>query len=275
MDGEALWGDPVALERDTLLDVDYGISANAFLQKDGGIIVLWNSAIETTERIKMQHLDDTGVLITPYVVDTSHIMWDVSMHSDGSVVPIFTNWYTAYPPAGDAYIANILYAFRIDPQGSLIWNPGIITVSDTMTYKFDISISEYTNGEWIATWSDGRSTPSLEEKCAGIFAQNIRQDGTLGPLFIPGPGKGQPKEITVYPNPFNSKATITFVPSSAGEVILTLYNSSGLRVRSVLLGRYSEGTHSVILNREGLAPGIYLLNIANGRWQATEKLMVY
>ena len=344
-DGEALWGDPVPLERDTLLDVNYGISANAYIQKDGGIIVLWNSALGVNELVKMQHLDatgnklcgefgtyvttnvdhrqtafwstydsvqdnifvfwddkhfkynlkawyygiagqkinsngvrqwsDTGILITPYVVDTSHIVWDVSMHPDGSVVTIFTNKYTAYPPGGNAYIANILSAFRIDSQGSLVWNPGVITVSDTVTYKFLISISEYTNGEWIATWSDGRTDPPLEEKQAGIYAQNIRQDGTLGPLFIPGPGKRQKKDIAVYPNPFTSKATITFVPSAAGEVILTLYNSSGIRVRSVPLGRYSEGTHSVILNREGLAPGIYLLNIANGRWQATEKVMVY
>ncbi len=75
-----------------------------------------------------------------------------------------------------------------------------IPVSDTASFKVYYAISEYTNGEWMFAWSDGRSLGQMNMG-GGIYAQNIIEDGTLGPLFIYDNPYAENTAILIAPNP--------------------------------------------------------------------------
>jgi hypothetical protein len=64
-------------------------------------------------------------------------------------------------------------------------------------------------------------------------------------------------DISVYPNPFNSSAVITYKLAARSFVTLKLYDISGKEI-GVFINKYiPEGVYSYRLNAEGLATGIY------------------
>ena len=63
--------------------------------------------------------------------------------------------------------------------------------------------------------------------------------------------------VANYPNPFNSKTTISYNLPEAGNVTLVVYNKLGAEVRNVVAQYQTEGTHLIELNRADLAPGVY------------------
>jgi len=66
----------------------------------------------------------------------------------------------------------------------------------------------------------------------------------------------------VYPNPFNSRASVSLSLPVAREVDLALYDLLGRRVRSLARGPLSAGTHSVTISAEGLPSGIYYVRLS-------------
>jgi len=72
-----------------------------------------------------------------------------------------------------------------------------------------------------------------------------------------------------YPNPFNPTTTITFSIPEATEVHLTMYNSFGQMVRTLVDGQMAAGINSVIWNAtndqgERVASGIYIYLLRAG-----------
>ena len=51
-----------------------------------------------------------------------------------------------------------------------------------------------------------------------------------------------------YPNPFNPTTEITFALPKAETVKLSVYNTSGQLIRTLVNGFYSEGFHTVMWN---------------------------
>ncbi len=71
-------------------------------------------------------------------------------------------------------------------------------------------------------------------------------------------------ELGVAPNPFASGATVTFETAEAGPVRVALVDVLGREVAVVSEGERPAGAHRVRLDGAGLAPGPYLLRIAEG-----------
>ena len=73
-----------------------------------------------------------------------------------------------------------------------------------------------------------------------------------------------PEEFALYnnyPNPFNPVTNIAFDLPEATEVVLEIYNISGQKVAELLNSYQSEGTKEIIWNADGLASGIYYIQI--------------
>ena len=64
--------------------------------------------------------------------------------------------------------------------------------------------------------------------------------------------------LTIYPNPFNSEAIVTFTVPAPGYASVTLYNLLGQQIAILFEGETSQGTHKVRLSSNLLATGMYL-----------------
>ncbi len=77
-----------------------------------------------------------------------------------------------------------------------------------------------------------------------------------------------------YPNPFNPSTTITFGLPQRGQVRLTVYNTLGEEVASLVEGEMEAGYHTVRFDASGLSSGVYFYRIEAGSFVQTRKLLV-
>ena len=77
-----------------------------------------------------------------------------------------------------------------------------------------------------------------------------------------------------YPNPFNGATTIPFTLSSAGRVVITLYNSLGQRIRTLLDDYRSAGSYTVRTDLNDFPSGIYWCRLQMGGRSQTTKLIM-
>jgi len=82
-----------------------------------------------------------------------------------------------------------------------------------------------------------------------------------------------------YPNPFNSTTNINYVLSRDAWVTLSVYNSSGQRVKVLENNRQPKGSYSVNWDGKndsgkGVASGIYFYELKAGEYKETRKLVL-
>jgi photosystem II stability/assembly factor-like uncharacterized protein len=67
--------------------------------------------------------------------------------------------------------------------------------------------------------------------------------------------------LHVYPNPFNSQATVMVRLDQPHDVTLTLFNTLGQEVRTLVDERMVAGEHAVAIETDGLASGTYFVRL--------------
>ncbi len=78
-----------------------------------------------------------------------------------------------------------------------------------------------------------------------------------------------------YPNPFNPVTEISYSLKSEGQVTLSVFNTKGELVSSLVNGMKTAGNHSVNFNGEGLNSGIYFYRLSvNDKVVASKKMMM-
>ncbi len=82
-----------------------------------------------------------------------------------------------------------------------------------------------------------------------------------------------------YPNPFNPSTTIEFYLDRASDVELHIFNTLGQEVRTIDLGRLSNGTHSTTWDGrdnsgQRLSSGMYFYRIKAGTLIETKKMIM-
>ena len=68
----------------------------------------------------------------------------------------------------------------------------------------------------------------------------------------------------VYPNPFNTRTTLSFFLTAPADIVWSVHDSRGREITKQDLGRYLPGSHSVIWEASGLASGIYFACLKAG-----------
>ena len=77
-----------------------------------------------------------------------------------------------------------------------------------------------------------------------------------------------------YPNPFSKTTTVQF-GTEGGKATIELFDVNGRKLRTICNQDFGKGTHSVTIERDGLAPGNYFYRLTkNGNHAATKKLVV-
>ncbi len=82
-----------------------------------------------------------------------------------------------------------------------------------------------------------------------------------------------------YPNPFNPETVIEFSLARASEISLTIYNTKGQKVRSLLNEHRAVGDHQVIWDGRdergrNMPSGVYLYRLVTGEEALTRKMMI-
>lgn len=77
-----------------------------------------------------------------------------------------------------------------------------------------------------------------------------------------------------YPNPMTETVTLSFTLTEAAPVRLELMDALGRTVRTLVDERRARGRHTVRMDGQGLASGLYVCRLVAGSNQATQRLVV-
>ncbi len=78
----------------------------------------------------------------------------------------------------------------------------------------------------------------------------------------------------VYPNPFNSIASIQYSLPQHSEVTVKLFDLAGKIVETLYDGDQEAGAHKIVWNAGGEASGLYLVQVATDKWIRTQKIIL-
>ena len=106
------------------------------------------------------------------------------------------------------------------------------------------------------------------------FAENIHQEGLK---VSPQPQSGAPGDFVLkqnYPNPFNSFTTIEFSIPRGGYTELSLFNTAGELVRTIMAEELDSGTYKVPLDAGNLPSGVYFYHLKSAAFSQSKKLVL-
>ena len=77
-----------------------------------------------------------------------------------------------------------------------------------------------------------------------------------------------------FPNPFNPATVIRYAIPVAGDVEITVYNSLGQKVRSLVEGYKEAGNYQVTFEAADLPSGLYLYELRSGGYTSVRKMIL-
>jgi len=109
-----------------------------------------------------------------------------------------------------------------------------------------------------------------------VYAKiNGKEYGTI--LAVVPTGPTIPTEFELrqnYPNPFNPSTTIQYGLPQRSRVTLTVFNTLGQQVATLVNAYQEAGYHDVRFDASGLASGVYFYRLRAGDCVATKRLIV-
>jgi len=175
--------------------------------------------------------------------------------------------------------------FRKFEHGLVIVNP---TTTSTKTFELE--------KEYYLITAEGGGFINTEGKCEGkLNYEKISGQISLPPIsgmvLSDTPSKVKKDTSTPssfileqnYPNPFNPTTTISYsIPSSVNNgrtqsvvnVTLTIYNSLGQKVATLVNKAQAPGNYSVQFNASNLPSGVYFYKLQAGNFTSTKKMIL-
>jgi hypothetical protein len=82
-----------------------------------------------------------------------------------------------------------------------------------------------------------------------------------------------------YPNPFNPSTIISFALSSPGKTELSIYSASGQKVRTLVSGNQTAGSHSVVWDghddlEKPVSSGVYISRLTSGNQTVSARMLL-
>ncbi len=77
-----------------------------------------------------------------------------------------------------------------------------------------------------------------------------------------------------YPNPFNPSTKITYSLPYSGFTTLTIYNSIGVEIETLVAEEKAAGNYEIIFDASKLSSGIYFYDLTSGNFKSTRKMIL-
>ncbi len=203
-----------------------------------------------------------------FFTDKSNL-WESYLVTDSRVIKIGNTYHMFYFGAPGAYGYQIGYATSTD---GLTWhrylNNPIISLGGSGTWD------EATLGMLSVLFEDNQFKMWYSGRMASDYWQIGYATSEYTPLEVKEV-KEMPKEFKlyqIYPNPFNPKTIIEYDLVHERQVNITIYNSLGQEVATLVDGQQMAGHYSVVWNAGNFASGIYLCRIKAGEFIGTQKV---
>ncbi len=163
------------------------------------------------------------------------------------------------------------------------------TASETNNYGFYIERSldnvnfeeiGFVKGAGDSEYENTYSFTDKETNSVGVYYYRLKQvdfDGTYEYSGVISASIKAPNSYSLYqayPNPFNPSATIKFDLKENGLVKLTVYNTLGQVVNTLINKELDAGQHEAIFNADRLASGIYFYKLEVNGFTAVKKMML-
>lgn len=202
----------------------------------GGSHILVHEMIGPIEDTTFVHRPDLSLSL-PYDIELFRM---ADIDSDGHAEIIFRRgngeWQTWFWRGGWRHYENILPAFEAD----------------------DVSFADFDNDGDLDLFTG-------EEVWISLNPSPMEEDRRELP---------QSYSLSVYPNPFNARATIAFSLPTDETAKLQIYDITGRLMETLLDRRLSAGEHTVSFNGAAHASGVYFLRLSAARLQTTTKMLL-
>ncbi len=155
---------------------------------------------------------------------------------------------------------NIIKATKMGTSGAYLWPGNIVTAGSITSSKIRLNSVIYpANSNSILCWQDKRNDGG------GIYAQNIKFDGTFGSLVGTGNiSSNIPERFELdqnYPNPFNPVTRIRYSITERADVNISVYDILGNKVSEIVNSAHNSGTYEAGFDASGFASGVYFYRI--------------
>ena len=107
----------------------------------------------------------------------------------------------------------------------------------------------------------------------GVFrCENFKQESGAG---VPDMPVTVEAKVSMYPNPVQGQATISFNVNGNAVVSYQVYDLLGRVVKNQTLGSYTEGEHEANIDMSDLSAGSYIMRVSQGNSSSCVKFVVY
>jgi photosystem II stability/assembly factor-like uncharacterized protein len=176
---------------------------------------------------------------------------------DESIVAVSAPLINPYNPA-DMFVASSFYGVYQTHDGGLNWEPfsegfDPIFWGGRLQFAPHDTTRIYLNMPYHSVWSIHRTLDNIENDKPVLPEKAI---------------------LSIYPNPFNSSTTISFILPKEEHIDLSLYDITGRKLTTIAEGTYPAGSHSLSLNMKDYASGIYYLRLDTEGAHITRKMVM-
>ncbi|UCC12916.1 MAG: VCBS repeat-containing protein [candidate division WOR-3 bacterium] len=195
----------------------------------------------------------------------------------------------------DSYLSSVFDAGMVVDWGTIEWDDSIPSGSSVKCCVRTGNTPQY-DSTW-STWFLSFNGDSIPDTFNARYLQYMARFIYTNPAQLPclyevrvsydsltgiqeTNEKTAYQDVTIAPNPFNSKATIIFsVLQNNTDVTVAIFDNSGRCVRELIAQTFMAGSHQVIWRGEDnaghrLPAGLYYVTVRSGKDSSTSKLVI-
>jgi len=229
------------------------------------------------EEIFIAKLDATGNYLWARQAGGIEKDWAGSIIVDSLGNQYLTGTYRLQATFGSATLpmtSNGLYLTKIDTNGNFKW--AINADANNSNYGICLALGKnrdiYLGGQLRYNCQFGGSQVAISSDYVNSFVAKYQEDGTEG-VNINETKKAE-LSLNNYPNPFNPVTSINYELQSGNYTKLTVYNSKGELVKTLLDGVQAAGRYSVNFDGSGLNSGVYFYKLTTPEKSITQKMLL-
>lgn len=152
-----------------------------------------------------------------------------------------------------------------------------IAAGDTVSRSLTKSISAGTDAGWWCWQAIVHDYPDSNYYHSTFLFYKEPSESVVGGSDDALIASANPMDYSLsnpYPNPFNPITEIKYSLPEACPVQLTIYNTSGREITTLVRGVKEAGSHAAVFNGSNLASGIYIARFEAGNYHAIQKLIL-